>query len=467
MKLHNTMSRTKEELKPIKPGCVSFYSCGPTVYDYPHVGNWTGYIYWDILVRTLVKSGFSVNWYMNLTDVGHLVSDDDTGEDKLETGAKREGKSAWDVAKFYTEDFKAGLKDLSISIPLDHLVAATDHIPEQIELIKKLEGSGFTYKIDDGIYFDSTKVKDYGKLARLDIAGLEAGKRVAVADKKSITDFALWKFSPEGTKRDMEWDSPWGVGFPGWHIECSAMAMEFLGETIDIHAGGIDHIPVHHTNEIAQSEAATGKTFVNYWLHNNHMMVSDQKISKSLQNGITLQDVKAKGYSPDAFKLLVLQSHYRTQSNFSWDNLHASSQRLKRWKAIADLRWQENGEVDSDSLHDALQSSSLIIAALQDDLDTPKALVAIEATMESLSNNLSARTFDTAKPFFKDISELFGFDLTDTPDITPEQKLLINERHIARDTKDWKRADEIRDELLKQHVELKDVPHGQIWSRTN
>jgi cysteinyl-tRNA synthetase len=342
MKLYNTMSRKAEELKTVKPEYVSFYSCGPTVYDYPHVGNWTGYIYWDVLVRTLKKSGFTVDWYMNLTDVGHLVSDDDAGEDKLEAGAKREGKSAWDIAKFYTEDFKAGLRDLKISVHDDHLVAATDHIKEQIDLIKKLEDKGFTYKIEDGIYFDSTKVTDYGKLARLDIEGLQAGKRVAVADKKNLTDFALWKFSAAGSKRDMEWDSPWGVGFPGWHIECSAMAMKYLGDTIDIHAGGIDHIPVHHTNEIAQSESATGKTFVNYWLHNNHMMVAEQKISKSLKNGITLQDIKTKGYTPDAFKLLVLQSHYRTQSNFSWDNLLAAFRRLNRWQAIADLRWQDN-----------------------------------------------------------------------------------------------------------------------------
>lgn len=466
MKLYNTMSRKAEELKTVKPESVSFYSCGPTVYDYPHVGNWTGYIYWDVLVRTLEKSGFSVDWYMNLTDVGHLVSDDDAGEDKLEAGAKREGKSAWDIAKFYTEDFKAGLRDLKISVHDDHLVAATDHIKEQIDLIKKLEDKGFTYKIEDGIYFDSTKVTDYGKLARLDIEGLQAGKRVAVADKKNLTDFALWKFSAAGSKRDMEWDSPWGVGFPGWHIECSAMAMKYLGDTLDIHAGGIDHIPVHHTNEIAQSESATGKTFVNYWLHNNHMMVAEQKISKSLKNGITLQDIKTKGFTPDAFKLLVLQSHYRTQSNFSWDNLLAAFRRLNRWQAIADLRWQDNTAEDEDILRAVLaKSSASVLNALQDDLDTPKALVAIEAAMESLSSNLSAKTFEIAKPFFEAINELFGFELTSTPDISSEQKALLRERQEARDSKNWQRADEIRNDLLQQHIEIKDMPHGQVWSR--
>lgn len=466
MKLYNTLTRKTEDLKPVKPNHISFYSCGPTVYDYPHVGNWTGYIYWDVLVRTLKASDFTVDWYMNVTDVGHLVSDDDEGEDKLEKGAKREGKSAWDIAKFYTDDFIEGLKKLDISIPLDHLVAATDNITEQISLIQKLEEKGFTYKIEDGIYFDSTKARDYGKLAQLDIEGLQAGKRIAVAQKKHPTDFALWKFSPINSHRDMEWASPWGVGFPGWHIECSAMAMKYLGETIDIHAGGIDHIPVHHTNEIAQSEAATGKPFVHYWIHNNHMMVEGEKFSKSAQNGITLQEIQKHGYEPAAFKLLVLQSHYRTQSNFSWDNLHAASQRLTRWQAIADLRWQDNVRAIDDSLTKTLKTChESIVESLQNDLDTPKALVHIEKAMDVLAQELSSNSIDAVQEFFDSIANLFGLHLLQSEDITSSQKKLLTQRQAAREAKDWKKSDEIRDQLLAQKIEIKDMPDRQIWSR--
>jgi cysteinyl-tRNA synthetase len=466
MKLYNTMSRSIEVLKPINPDAISFYSCGPTVYDYPHIGNWTGYIYWDVLVRVLKASGNNVTWFMNLTDVGHLVSDDDSGEDKLEKGAKREGKSAWDVAKFYTEDFISGLKALSIQIPFNHLVAATDNIPEQIALIKKLEEKGFTYTIDDGVYFDSTKVADYGKLARLDINGLEAGIRVAVTDKKHPTDFALWKFSPKNSIRDMEWDSPWGKGFPGWHIECSAMAMKYLGETIDIHAGGIDHIPVHHTNEIAQSESATGKTFVNYWIHNNHMTLGGEKLSKSAQNGVTLQTIYEHGFTAEAFRLLVLQSHYRTQSNFSWDNLRSASHRIERWQSIADLRWQDiNSKTKTDLKSELNKIADSIIEALQNDIDTPLAIAEIEAAMDILLGQLSVKTVDDCMHILQTIRELLGIDLTSSRDLTDEQKQLLAQRSNARQKNDWNNSDSIRDQLHNQGIDIDDTASGQRWSR--
>ena len=279
LKLHNQLTKTVDVFTPQQPGRVTLYTCGPTVYNYPHVGNWSGYIYWDVLVRTLHANNLKVDRVMNITDVGHLVSDADDGEDKLEKGARREGKTAWEVAQFYTEDFLTGIKKLGLIEPT-HITKATDFIDEQLELVRILQEKGVTYRIDDGIYFDTAKFPTYGDFAGLDLDAQKAGARVEFnPEKHNPSDFALWKFSPAGEKRDMEWETPndlvdgaTGImGFPGWHLECSAMAMSLLGESLDIHTGGIDHIPVHHTNEIAQSEAATGKPFSQFWLHNDHL----------------------------------------------------------------------------------------------------------------------------------------------------------------------------------------------------
>lgn len=468
MQFYNTLTRRKEKFEPIHPNHVGFYSCGPTVYDYPHVGNWTGYVYWDVLVRTLRDAGHKVEWYMNITDVGHLVSDADDGEDKLEKGARREGKTAWDVAKFYTDDFKQGLRELNISIESSHLTPATDHIPEQIELIEKLEAQGFTYQISDGIYFDSTKFPNYGKLARLDISGLQAGARVDIGEKHHPTDFALWKFSPAGQKRDMEWDSPWGKGFPGWHIECSAMSMKYLGESFDIHAGGIDHIPVHHTNEIAQSEAATGQQFVRLWLHNNHMMVAEQKIAKSSGNGITLQDVIAKGFSPMAFRLFVLQSHFRTQSNFSWENLEAAAKRLQAFQAMADLRYQAstNATILADTFF--IHTKDNIQAALRDDLNTPLALRELNQAVDhifSYAHGINPRNLNDFEELITWLDAMLGLRLSASVDLTQRQKELVAKRQLARQAKDFIMSDKIRDELARGGIELQDTSDGCLWSR--
>ena len=284
LKLQNTLTGKLDDFIPISNEKVTLYTCGPTVYDYPHVGNWSSFLYWDILVRTLIANGYNVERVMNITDVGHLVSDADDGEDKLEKGAAREGKTAWEIAEFYAEDFVHGMEALGLIAP-EHLVKATDYIPEQLELVRALKDKGYTYQTTDGIYFDTAKFPNYAKFAHLDLAAQKAGARVEANDeKRQAWDFALWKFTPAGQKRDMEWETPADLlelpaddtpvmGFPGWHLECSAMAMNILGDTIDIHTGGIDHIPVHHTNEIAQSEAASGKRFANYWLHNNHLKI--------------------------------------------------------------------------------------------------------------------------------------------------------------------------------------------------
>jgi cysteinyl-tRNA synthetase len=468
MQLYNTLSRHKEEFVPIQNKEVGLYTCGPTVYDYPHVGNWTGYIYWDVLSRTLRDAGYDVHWYMNITDVGHLVSDADEGEDKLEKGARREGKSAWDIAKFYTEDFKQGLERLNITIDQSHLTPATEHIPEQIGLIKSLADKGFTYQISDGVYFDSTKFPAYGQLARLDIAGLRAGARVDLGDKKHPTDFALWKFSPPGQKRDMEWDSPWGRGFPGWHIECSAMAMKYLGDTIDIHCGGIDHIPVHHTNEIAQSEAATGQKFVNYWLHNNHMLVADEKIAKSAGNGITLQDVEAKGFSAMDFRLLVLQSHFRTQSNFSWENLAAAQNRRRSLQALADLRFQDSpGAIPlGDGYFQKIKSA--VREALQDDLNTPTALRLLSEMTDYIleyGRGIQAKHQPDFSDFLSWLDNVLGLNFSASSDISPAQRQLIKQRQVAREAKDFTASDKFRDHLAAEGIYLQDNDGSSWWSR--
>lgn len=466
MKLYNTLTRASNDVQPLAPPVVGVYTCGPTVYDYAHIGHWFNYIRMDTLIRTLISAGFQPKWVMNITDVGHLVSDADEGEDKLEKGARREGKTAWDVAEFYTQDFMDGMRQLNILTP-DYVVKATDHIAEQIELIQRLEEKGYTYVIDDGVYYDTSKFEGYSAFARLDLDEQAAGSRVAVnKQKRSPTDFALWKFSPSGKKRDMEWDSPWGKGFPGWHIECSAMSMKYLGETIDIHTGGIDHIPIHHTNEIAQSEAATGKRFANIWMHSNHVMVNGEKISKSLGNGIRLQELAEKGYSPQVVRLNVLESHYRSQSQFSWNSLEAAKNRLQALQAAADLRFQLIPDADllGDTYFD--EKGATVLDALQTDLNTPMALRAVNEVVADLDRFLLHPKHTPAfTQFLHLLDDTLGLGLLGSVDITPAQKQLLAERQAARDTKDWNKSDELRDTLAADHLGVRDTPLGPIWYR--
>lgn len=466
IKLHNTLTRLVEEFKPLTDNQVGLYSCGPTVYDNLTVGNWTAYVRWDILARTIRASGYDLNWYMNITDVGHLVSDGDEGEDKLEKGARREGKTAWEVAEFYTKDFLNGLDALNISIDRRNLVKATDHIPEQLSLIQTLEEKGYTYIIDDGVYFDSTKFANYGKMARLNIAGQEGGKRVDIGQKKHASDFALWKFSQTGKSRDMEWDSPWGKGFPGWHIECSAMAMKYLGETLDIHTGGIDHIPVHHTNEIAQSEAATEKQFVRYWLHGNFLQVEGTKIAKSLNNGYTLNDITVKGFTPEDFRFLILQSHYRTEANFTWDAMSAAQSRLKTLQAFADLRFQPFNLDSSPWTANLSVRLAEILGHLQNDLNTPRALEVLAQVIDNYTDGVASEDLQEFKNFIQALDDLLGLQLSTSLDITAAQKALVQERQMARADKNWQAADDIRVTLLKENIGLRDTPNGPVWYRT-
>jgi cysteinyl-tRNA synthetase len=487
LKLHNTLTGTLDEFVSLQPNVVKLYTCGPTVYDYLHVGNWSAYIYWDVLVRTLIANDYSVERVLNITDVGHLVSDADEGEDKLEKGAKREGKTAWEVADFYSQNFLKGIERLGLIIP-EHIAKATEFIPQQLELVHALKNKGYTYQIDDGIYFDTSKFPTYADFAHLDLAALQAGARVVFnPQKRNHSDFALWKFTLAGEKRDMEWETPADVleqevdalstlvphmGFPGWHLECSAIAMSILGETIDIHTGGIDHIPVHHTNEIAQSEAATGKRFSNFWLHNNHLKVDGTKISKSLGNGYTLDDLEKKGFSAQDYRLFVLQSHYRTEGNFTFANLTAAKNRLHNWRNIAALRHQihdtlrDDDEKGTDDKAVSLYATSqAVVEALSNDLNTPEALMIIDeafsrlasAKLESIHRHALIELLDT-------IDTTLGLQLLgSSPDISDDAKRIIIQRVHARANKDWSQSDTLRDELLGQGIVIRDTLTGSVW----
>ena len=454
MKLYNTLSRKIEEFVPINPPKVGMYICGPTVYDYAHIGHSRTYINSDILIRVLRWLGFRVKSVMNITDVGHLTSDADEGEDKMEKKAKTENKNILEIAKFYTDDFWQMEQQLNIIRP-DIITPATQYIEAMIELIKKLEKKGFTYKTADGIYFDSSKFPDYGRLARLDIEGLKAGWRVEKRAKKNPTDFALWKLSPPagGEKRQMEWPSPWGVGFPGWHIECSAMSMKHLGESLDIHTGGVDHIPVHHTNEIAQSEAATGKQFVKYWFHSGFLMVEGEKMSKSLGNFIRLQDLIDQGYEPMSLRYLFLTSHYRTTVNFTWEALKASQEAYRKLKAIV-AGWQGEKErtILSEEKLAKLQGLSLKFReAVENDLNLPQALAVV---WEMAKSNIPSRD---KLELISDWDQILGLDLLKIKKIPEEIIQLIKQREELRKQKKWEEADELRKKIEKKGFKVKDT----------
>lgn len=457
MKLYNTASRSLEDFEPLSSREVKIYTCGLTVYDQPHIGNWVPYIYWDVLARALTASGYKLNRVQNITDVGHLTSDEDTGEDKMLTSAERQGLSAWEIADKYTRlaDHEAYVL-LGLLRP-DHMPKATDYITQQIEFVKQLEAKGCLYKLPDGLYFDTSQVSNYGQLARLDTEGLRPGARVAERGKKNPTDFAVWKFSPAGKKRDMQWESPWGTGFPGWHLECSALARHFLGDQFDIHTGGIDHIPVHHTNEIVQTEALTGRPMAKLWLHANHIKVNGTKMSKSLGNVYSLQDVANKGFDLRAFKLLVLSKHYRTEGNFTWEIMNSAQNRLGGWQAAADLRWQLPG-----SKPEAVELR--LLECLQDDLNTPAAVALIDDYIEKFTSTGLSANLGNLNKLIDEVDKLLGLNLK-MPDITDEQKLIIKDRELARKNQDFKKADEHRGALKKQGIELNDTDDGPIWRR--
>jgi cysteinyl-tRNA synthetase len=468
MKIYNTISRKINEIVPLDPKQVTIYTCGPTVYDYPHIGNWFTFIRYDILVRSLTVLGYNPKWILNITDVGHLVSDADDGDDKVQSKASKENKDAWTIAKHYSDYFINGLDTLKISKP-SAIPRATDHIQEQIDMIKVLESKECTYQITDGIYFDTSKFYRYTKLAKLNLDELEEGARVEVnPEKKNPSDFALWKFSDRKKgKRDMEWDSPWGIGFPGWHIECSAMSLKYLGPTIDIHAGGIEHIPVHHTNELAQSEAANGVKYVQYWFHANHLMIDGEKISKSLGNGVRLEEIFDRGFEVDSIRLLVLQSNYYTQANFSFEILQTVQNTLRNLRESFSWVYSLNEFIDSgENIINLIEGNKkLIIDNISDNLNTAESLKHIHklsAVFGSLSS-ISHEELVALESFNKFISDLFGINLIITRELSEKESQLLSKRVEARENRDWKAADIYRDELNALGIGLRDVPNNTLW----
>lgn len=459
--LYNTLTRQKEVFQPLRPGKVGLYTCGPTVYWFAHIGNLRAYLFADVLRRVLEFNDLEVNHIMNITDVGHLVGDGDDGEDKLEVGAKREGKTAWDIAEFYTQAFLKDSKALNI-LPATKYTKATDHIQEQIAMIQKLEENGFTYQTSDGIYFDTSKLADYGRLGGQKAEEKEAGARVEMGEKKSATDFALWKMSvrkdghPEpvegsSQKRQMEWDSPWGVGFPGWHIECSAMSTKYLGQTFDLHTGGIDHIPVHHENELAQTKGAYGTLQANYWIHSEFLTVDGGKMSKSLGNLYTLDGLVKKGFDPMAYRYLVLGAHYRSKLNFTFESLEASQNALHRLRSSV-REWENGGEVNS-------EYETAFRSAMNDDLNTSQALALVWKLVDD--DNLSSSSKSATLLFF---DRVLGLGLENVighkREISSEVQHLIQARDEARSEKDWGASDKLRDEITSHGFEVMDTPEG-------
>ncbi|MBQ1540050.1 cysteine--tRNA ligase [Candidatus Saccharibacteria bacterium] len=443
MKLFNTASKKLETFKPISD-VVKIYTCGPTVYNYQHIGNYAAYVYWDLLVRALKANGYKVKRVLNLTDVGHLVSDGDEGEDKLEKGAAREGKSVWEIADFYIDDFMKNFRALNLVKP-DVVARATDYIEADEKAVDLMREHGFVYDTEDGVYYDTSRFEKYAEFARLDLSGLQAGARVGFSDeKRNASDFAVWKFIKPGEKHAMRWEYLGRPGYPGWHLECSTIIHEELGEPIDIHCGGIDHIPVHHTNEIAQTFAAYGHELSRVWLHCDFITIDGQKISKSLGNVYLLSDLEERGFSPMDYKMWLLSGHYQGTRNFTFESLSGAKARRLNWRNRIALCYQREIVGDADVYEKVLE-------AVSNNLNSAEAFAIIDNSVISLGD-------------WKKIDKLFGLNLiSDTPDVSEEIVDKIIEREKARAEKNYARSDEIRNELSLSGILLRDTPDGAVW----
>jgi cysteinyl-tRNA synthetase len=460
--LTNSLTRKKEKFEAINPPNVGMYTCGMTVYDYAHIGHGRKYVSDDILKRVLIANGYKVKHVQNVTDVGHLVSDSDEGEDKLEKGAIRQGKTVWEVAEFFTKNFYDSMDELNIIRP-DIICKATDHIKEQIEMVGKLMDKGYAYDTPEAVYFDVTKFKKYGEAfgQKLEDKRTAARSEVQTGEhKKHPADFALW-FKRVGRfeNHTMHWESPWGDGFPGWHIECSAMSTKYLGDQFDIHTGGEDHLSVHHPNEIAQSEAATGKSpFVKYWIHTAFLMVDGKKMSKSLGNFYTVEDIKKKGFDPLSLRYLYLTAHYRDPLNFTWESLQAAQNALEKLKSqISSLKSQTDRSVLSPEKEKEIEKfRNDFSASVNDDLNTSKALAVLWEVLKS--NIPSGDKYDLALSF----DEVLGLKLSESPDnkikITDEIKNLLEKRETLRRDKKFEEADKIRKQIEEAGYAVNDTP---------
>ena len=450
MKLYNTASHEIEEFVPQNPQEVKMYTCGPTVYSFAHIGNFASYTYWDLLVRTMQLNGWKVKRVMNITDVGHLVSDADDGEDKMEKGARREGVTVWDIAQKYTDAYLKDFHRLGLLEPAE-ICKATDYIAQDIKLVEALDKAGYLYDTTDGLYFDTSKFPRYAEFARLDLENLQAGARVEFSDeKRNASDFAVWKWVREGEDHAMKWEFRGRMGYPGWHLECSTIIHEELGEPIDIHCGGIDHIPIHHTNEIAQSEAAFGKKMCNVWVHCNFITCEGQKISKSLGNCYYIQDLIDRGYAPVDYKMWLYQGHYQAERDFNFEQLAAAHARLMNYRNFAALRWQG---VEVSDFEDAQKE---ILENLNSNLNSAGAFAVIDAAAKSGKA--------PSEKFLKFLDDAFGFELAaTTPDISDELKGKIAARVAAKAERDFTTADRLRDEIADAGIELLDSATEVHW----
>lgn len=457
LKLYDTYTRSLRKFEPLHAPEVGMYACGPTVYDYAHIGNLRTYIFEDILRRVLEFNQFHVKHVMNITDVGHLVSDADTGEDKMEKGARRTGKSAWEIADHYAKAFIQDMQHLNIKQPVTWC-KATDHIQEQIEMIRCIEEHGFTYQTSDGIYFDTSRLPEYGKLGLLDIEGLQAGSRIDMGEKRNPTDFALWKFSPSDRQRQMEWDSPWGKGFPGWHIECSAMSSKYLGSFFDIHCGGEDHITVHHSNEIAQTQACYGTNLANFWMHGYFLQIDESRMAKSSGEFLRIQTLIDRGYDPLAYRYFCLGAHYRAKLNFTWEGLDSASVSLDRLRNMV-YEWGEPGSVDEDYVEKFTNQ-------INEDLNMPRALA---VTWDLARSSLPASTKKATILVFDQVLGLRLAEWQPSEEVIPEEIVnLVQQRTQARAEKRWSDADGLRQQVLEAGFEIEDTPQGpRIRSRKN
>ncbi|MBT4856758.1 cysteine--tRNA ligase [Candidatus Uhrbacteria bacterium] len=456
MQFTNSLSRKKEDFKPLKDLEVGIYSCGPTVYHTASIGNFRAFLFADFVHRLFEFDGYKIKHVMNITDVGHLTDDGSDGDDKMEKAAAKEGKTAWDIAEFYTNQFLTDMDRLNIKRP-DVMPKATDHIEQQIKMVGELEGNGYTYKTSDGIYFDTSKLDDYGKLSNQKLEDKEEGARVQVnKEKKNSSDFALWKFSKEGEKRQMEWESPWGVGFPGWHIECSAMSIEYLGSPFDIHTGGMDLGPVHHENEIAQTQGVYKNNQSNYWLHNEFILIDGGKMSKSLNNVYSIDDLIERGIDPLAFRYFTLGAHYRSPINFTWEAVDAAQNALNN---LRDAIWMHfAAPTESDNI--AIQRFR---DKLHDDLDTPGALAVLWDVAKDKEMNWSTKL---ATLF--EMDGFLGFNLDGELRAAQEAgaredvQAILDKRKDARAQKDFDASDSLRDELKALGLVVEDHPKGQL-----
>ena len=448
MKLYNTLTRKVEEFTPQDTERVKMYTCGPTVYSFAHIGNFTAYIYWDLLVRTIRLNGWKEDRVLNITDVGHLASDADDGEDKMEKGARREGKTVWQIAEMYMNDYLANFRALNLIEPTQ-ICRATDFIEEDIALVDALDKKGFVYETSDGLYYDTSKFASYADFAHLDLENLKAGARVEFnSEKHNASDFALWKWVREGEDHAMQWEYRGRAGYPGWHIECAAIIHGKLGETIDIHTGGIDHIPVHHTNEIAELEGAYDKQMSRFWVHNNFITIDGEKISKSLGNVYMFSDLIAKGFSHLDYKMWVLQGHFQSERNFSFSDLAAARQRLTNYRNSAALRWQKPAT-------DMSEVRAAILEQLNNNLNSAGALAELD---KAIKNNVPSNEF------VEFLDEAFGLKLAEsTPDISDELKAKIAERKQAKTERDFAKSDALRDEIAKAGIKLLDGANEMLW----